>query len=177
MVKKRDNTRNARQGLVLEPEVRQLAELPRAEKTDLTNVFIRTAAAKNSALLDAKILKKKKNKKNGKRLNKRDLENKLANSVNLIDKERLERALKFTNKLDGKIAKSVSRAKYVQSARKAGWESTNAAIKLELNGETTTKDKEMDIDDDIEDDLENDESNKKPSMSNIFSLLPEEVDL
>ncbi|MCQ5086587.1 Alb1 domain-containing protein, partial [Cutibacterium acnes] len=33
---------------------------------------------------------------------------------------------------DDKIAKSISRAKYIQNTRKAGWDSTNETIKKEL---------------------------------------------
>ncbi|EGA59859.1 Ecm1p [Saccharomyces cerevisiae FostersB] len=65
----------------------------------------------------------------GKKLNKKALEDKLANSISSMDRDRLVKALNFTNRLDGKIAKSISRAKYIQNTRKAGWDSTNETIK------------------------------------------------
>ncbi|CAI4037057.1 hypothetical protein SMKI_01G0120 [Saccharomyces mikatae IFO 1815] len=125
------NSRAARQSDAFDPEVKDLSELPRAEKTDLTNILIRTAA-KNEALLEAKISKKANKSKRGKKINKKVLEDKLANSISSMDKDRLVKALNFTNRLDGKIAKSISRAKYIQNTRKAGWDSTNETIKKEL---------------------------------------------
>ncbi|CCH58225.1 hypothetical protein TBLA_0A04300 [Henningerozyma blattae CBS 6284] len=174
---------------LLDPEVRSLADLPRAEKTDLANAFIRATAAKNGALLDAKISKKSKTKGKGKRFSKKDLERKISQTVTSMDKDRLERALKFTNKLDGKIAKSVSRAKYVQKARKAGWDSTNESIKRELRGEELQPKKKlenqddmmMDDDDDddnelevMEDETEEPRSTKK--QTNLFDLLDPDVE-
>ena len=85
------NSRAARQSDALEPEVKDLSELPRAEKTDLTNILIRTAA-KNEALLEAKISKKANKSKRGKKLNKKALEDKLANSISSMDRDRLVKA-------------------------------------------------------------------------------------
>ncbi|CCC67323.1 hypothetical protein NCAS_0A07650 [Naumovozyma castellii] len=123
------NTRNARQAESFELASTDLEKLPRAEKTDLSNILIRTAA-KNEALLEKKMARKGKNDRS--KITKKTLEKKLASSITAMDKDRLEKALNFTNRLDGKIAKSKSRAKFVQSTRKAGWDSTNEAIKRDL---------------------------------------------
>lgn len=189
------NSRNARQaaGLYDDPEVESLKDLPRAQKTDLSNIMIRTAA-KNEALLDAKIRKKRNDKK---KLGKKSLEEKLSKSVTHMDKERLTRALNISNKLDGKISKAIARAKYVQSSRKAGWDTTNEMIKRELqlfNGEFNNKnqgkkkvvnsEEVMEEDDNeneeiekpfIDEDSEN-EQNKKKVPTNIFSVLENEVE-
>lgn len=189
------NSRNARQaaGLYDDPEVESLKDLPRAQKTDLSNIMIRTAA-KNEALLDAKIKKKRNDKK---KLGKKSLEEKLSKSVTHMDKERLTRALNISNKLDGKISKAIARAKYVQSSRKAGWDTTNEMIKRELqlfNGEFNNKnqgkkkvvnsEEVMEEDDNeneeiekpfIDEDSEN-EQNKKKVPTNIFSVLENEVE-
>lgn len=189
------NSRNARQaaGLYDDPEVESLKDLPRAQKTDLSNIMIRTAA-KNEALLDAKIKKKRNDKK---KLGKKSLEEKLSKSVTHMDKERLTRALNISNKLDGKISKAIARAKYVQSSRKAGWDTTNEIIKRELqlfNGEYNNKnqgkkkiingEEVMEEDDSeneeieepfIDEDYEN-EQNKKKVPTNIFSVLESEVE-
>lgn len=189
------NSRNARQaaGLYDDPEVESLKDLPRAQKTDLSNIMIRTAA-KNEALLDAKIKKKRNDKK---KLGKKSLEEKLSKSVTHMDKERLTRALNISNKLDGKISKAIARAKYVQSSRKAGWDTTNEIIKRELqlfNGEFNNKnqgkkkvinsEEVMEEDDNeneeiekpfIDEDSEN-EQNKKKVPTNIFSVLENEVE-
>ena len=128
------HSRAARRGEVaLEPEVKSLAQLPRAEKTDLTSVLIRTAA-KNGDLLDVKMKRQQERKKKIRAgLSKKSLEKKIINATNNMDKDRLERALNITNKLDGKISKAVARAKLVQNARKAGWDLTNASIKREMD--------------------------------------------
>ena len=189
------NSRNARQaaGLYDDPEVESLKALPRAQKTDLSNIMIRTAA-KNEALLDAKIKKKRNDKK---KLGKKSLEEKLSKSVTHMDKERLTRALNISNKLDGKISKAIARAKYVQSSRKAGWDTTNEIVKRELqlfNGEFNNKnqgkkkvinsEEVMEEDDNeneeiekpfIDEDSEN-EQNKKKVPTNIFSVLENEVE-
>lgn len=100
-----------------------LSDLPIIYKTDLANALIRTAS-KNEALLEAKLNKKRKNKKVNKIIKTEAVD---------IKKGKLEHALNITSKLTDKIEKSILRAKYVQSARKAGWESTNSSIKRELS--------------------------------------------
>lgn len=189
------NSRAARQaaGLYDDPKVESLKDLPRAQKTDLSNIMIRTAA-KNEALLDAKIKKKRNDKK---KIDKKNLEEKLSKSVTHMDKERLIRALNISNKLDGKISKAIARAKYVQSSRKAGWDTTNEIIKRELqlvsgghnnknqkkkhtvNGEEVTEDNEIENEEIEEPILEEDsesEQNKKKTPTNIFSLLENGVE-
>lgn len=180
------NSRAARQSDALEPEVKDLSELPRAEKTDLTNILIRTAA-KNEALLEAKISKKANKSKRGKKLNKKALEDKLANSISSMDRDRLVKALNFTNRLDGKIAKSISRAKYIQNTRKAGWDSTNETIKKELaflngglsvqaksasEGDAEKEDEEIP---EVFDSLAEDNTVQK-TPTNRFGVLPDDVE-
>lgn len=180
------NSRAARQSDALEPEVKDLSELPRAEKTDLTNILIRTAA-KNEALLEAKISKKANKSKRGKKLNKKALEDKLANSISSMDRDRLVKALNFTNRLDGKIAKSISRAKYIQNTRKAGWDSTNETIKKELaflNGGLSVQEKsagegnaekEDEEIPEVFDSLAEDNTVQK-TPTNRFGVLPDDVE-
>lgn len=186
------NSRNARQaaGLFDEPDVESLNDLPRAEKTDLSNILIRTAA-KNEALLDAKI--KKKRGDNKKRIGKKSLEDRLAKSITQMDKDRLTKALNISNRLDGKISRSIARAKYVQTSRKAGWDATNQAIRKELDhsnidGEKTKKkndeDADMENDEDLEqpfmeeeEEAEKEKAKKDNNKSvNMFALLDAEVE-
>ncbi|CCF59799.1 hypothetical protein KAFR_0I00180 [Kazachstania africana CBS 2517] len=184
------NSRNARQGLldVPEPEIRALENLPRAEKTDLTNILIRTAA-KNEALLDAKMSKKRSSKNGINKVSKKALEKKIASTVNSMDRERLERALNITNRLDGKVSKSVSRAKFVQTTRKAGWDSINESIKNELallggkkldskpKGET--EDEETELLEELNELPSSSEEGKETASKtpvNLFSLLSADVE-
>ncbi|GAV52736.1 hypothetical protein ZYGR_0AI00180 [Zygosaccharomyces rouxii] len=120
------NSRAARQAEAFEPEAKTLAELPRTEKTDLSNILIRTTA-KNEALLEAKI-----NKKSRKKVDKKRAKEKAVKDLTHLDRSRMEKALNFSSRLDGKIAKSTSRAKYIQNIRKAGWDTTNELIRKEL---------------------------------------------
>ncbi|EHN03841.1 Ecm1p [Saccharomyces cerevisiae x Saccharomyces kudriavzevii VIN7] len=180
------NSRAARQSGAYDLEVKDLTNLPRVEKTDLTNILIRTAA-KNGALLEAKISKKADKSKRGKKINKKALEDKLANSISSMDKDRLVKALNFTNRLDGKIAKSISRAKYVQNTRKAGWDSTNDTIRRELAllsgnlsvaSKGTTKDdmdKESEENPEAFDSLAEDKVAQKTPV-NRFGVLPDDVE-
>lgn len=185
------NSRNARQakGLFDEADAESLNDLPRAEKTDLSNIMIRTAA-KNEALLDAKLNKKRGDKK---RVGKKSLEERLSKSITQLDKDRLSRALNISNRLDGKISKSIARAKYVQSSRKAGWDTTNNIIKKELdsvNDDEADKKKKKKSGDD-EENMEDDEELEQPydaeaeettkekkdtTPANIFALLENEVE-
>lgn len=179
------NSRNARQadGAYDDPSVDDLKDLPRAEKTDLSNILIRTQA-KNEALLDAKINKKRKGIN---KVNKKTLQDKINKSVNGFDKERLERALNISNVLDGKISKSISRAKYVQSTRKAGWDLTNEIIRdnIKQNVDSMNKvDKNKKNKDDLDlmeepltDDEEEQETiDSKNAKMNPFDVLPTEDD-
>ncbi|CCD26377.1 Ecm1p NDAI_0H02030 [Naumovozyma dairenensis CBS 421] len=196
-----ETARQAESSLI--PITKDLENITRAEDTNLTNILIRTAA-KNERLLEAKLKKKeqKKSNNNNNRINKKKaIEAKLSQaSITSMDKERLERALHFTNRLDGKIAKSISRAKFVQSTRKAGWESTNESIKRDLISQaglvtknknlhlSTTIDKNDDIEKDIENAnkvaLENEEGEEKTIIvdqkpiitKNLFDLLPSEIE-
>ncbi|GCF00017.1 60S ribosomal protein subunit export [Zygosaccharomyces mellis] len=120
------NSRAARQAEAFEPEAKTLSELPRPEKTDLSNILIRTTA-KNEALLEAKI-----NKKSKKKVDKKKSKEKAVKDLTHLDRNRMEKALNFGSRLDGKISKSTSRAKYIQNIRKAGWDTTNELIRKEL---------------------------------------------
>lgn len=181
------NSRAARQGL-LDVAPSDLQKLPRAENTDLTNIMIRTAA-KNESLLEAKMRKKKETKK---KVGKKELERKINKTERILEKERLARALNITNRLDGKIAKSIQRAKYVQTSRKAGWDSTNEQIKRELQMalelQQDAKEKEEKETDEADIEIEEMYDSSKPAVEtstsssqptvpqNLFDLLPAEID-
>ncbi|AMD20575.1 HDL169Cp [Eremothecium sinecaudum] len=175
------HSRAARRNEVEDIEAKSLSSLPRASTTDLTNVLLRTAS-KNEALLEAKI--KNKRGKNKDRVSKKTTKV----PTTSLDSVRLERALKFASRLDGKIEKSVSRAKYVQSARKSGWDATNAMIKEDLSnkGKITppvkdlTKDLSKDLnkdEDEIEIEVEDkDTETKLVEATNIFGTLADDVE-
>ncbi|AAS52338.1 ADR419Cp [Eremothecium gossypii ATCC 10895] len=168
------HSRAARRNEVAEPEARSLATLPRAEKTDITSTLIRTAG-KNEALLEAKMNKQRSKKQ---RVTKKSSKE----AAMSIDKERLERALNFTSRLDGKRQKSITRAKYVQSARKAGWDATNTMIRKELGDlKDLSPGQEGEDKDAMEEEREPEEEPEQTldavtEAPNIFSSLADDVE-
>lgn len=168
-------SRAARRLEVEEPEAQSLANLPRSDKTDFASSLIRTAN-KNEQLLEAKLNKRKKYGK----------VNKNPSSSLLGGKDKLQRALNITSRLDGKIQKSISRAKYVQSARKAGWEATNLIIRKEFQGKEgdsgieKMKESELDKMDDGEEiepyDSAQPETAEANKLANAFAALDDEVE-
>lgn len=109
---------------------------------------------------------------------KKALESRLQNALNNTDKNRLEHALNITNRLDGKISKSIARAKYVQNSRKANWDQINDLLKPKSNNDTKSTKEKDDMEEDIEDDLYSDDedSKKKQAPQNMFSLLKTDVE-
>ncbi|KAL6939972.1 hypothetical protein ACO0QE_003850 [Hanseniaspora vineae] len=187
------HSRAARKAEAEVHEIKELADLPRAEKTDIAGSLIRTAS-KNEDLLNRKMERKQRGKNRiGKNSGKNELglKDKLKNvDLGFLEKEKLQKSLNFTNVLDGKISKSISRAKYVQGARKAGWDATNSRIRAELQlaqgsvnpASATTADKEPteEMDQDTEDvvtfgDLEEQEKQKK-LQTNLFGSLEDDVE-
>ncbi|XBW37630.1 hypothetical protein QEN19_003212 [Hanseniaspora menglaensis] len=139
------NSRAAkRAGISTRSELKELQYVSRAEKTDFSRVLIKQAILdKNSDLLQKKIDKKKDSKLSNNINKKKEkiiaqlkisqnskLENlKIDNKALLLN---IEKSLNITNQLDSKILKSKQRARYVQAARKAGWDQTNAIAKQEI---------------------------------------------
>lgn len=123
------NTRAARRAIDELPQSKELENVPRAQKTDLVNILLRTAN-KNETLLQNK-MKRKRDKKMNSKSNRKSLESRLTQTASQIEKEKLERALQISNRLDGKRTKSLMRAKFVQTSRKSGWDEINTAIRRE----------------------------------------------
>ncbi|KAL6933048.1 uncharacterized protein HGUI_01157 [Hanseniaspora guilliermondii] len=149
------NSRAAkRAGVSTRNELKELQNVARAEKTDFSRVHIKQAILeKNSNLLLSKIERKRESKiKNNinKRKEKIIAQYKLSQNSKLenlkIDNRALlaniEKSLNISNQLHNKIMKSKQRARYVQSARKAGWEQTNALAKQEIEQVNTIFNKE-----------------------------------
>lgn len=169
------HSRAARRGADELPESKQLEEVPRAQRTDLANILTRTAA-KNEALLEARLQRKKKH-----RVGKKGLRSKLSETSVGSEKGRFQRALDVASRLDGKIARSISRAKYVQTARKSGWDSINEQIRKETvltSGESKdmkdVKDQEDAMIDDEEEVTAPENGNQ---ASNLFGVLTDDVEV
>lgn len=90
--------------------------MPKAENSDVKKSIIRTTI-KNENLLAKKMelnrIKKKGNKK-----------------LNSALKHKSERTSKLQGVLSTKIQQSIERAKYVQNARKSGWDKINKSIEV-----------------------------------------------
>ncbi|CDR42023.1 CYFA0S08e02718g1_1 [Cyberlindnera fabianii] len=171
------HSRAARRNEIEEPEAKSLASLPRAEKTDTTSAIIRATAKKNEDLLYNKIAKKSDSKD---KVSKKKSSAQITN----LNKEKIERAMQLTDRLEGKIQKSKERARQVQTARKSNWDSINALARMEqtTTGATTTsnesKEEDVDEEDAMVDDFYNDEKDQQQESSgskaaNAFALLDE----
>ncbi|CEP64893.1 Ecm1p LALA0_S14e01640g [Lachancea lanzarotensis] len=175
------NSRASRRFEALDTEAQTLAQLPRAQNVDVTNKLIRTAS-KSERLLDAKMKKKE---RSGKKVGKKDTKK---SALENLDSDRVARALNITSRLDGKVEKATARAKYVQGARKAGWDSTNESIRRALAKKVTEgadqQNSETHADDDDADAASQDdqetgtELSQKPTLSNqnLFGLLTDDVE-
>ncbi|OBA25060.1 hypothetical protein HANVADRAFT_54148 [Hanseniaspora valbyensis NRRL Y-1626] len=119
------NSRAAkRAGVSTRTELKELQNVTRAEKTDFSRKKKDSKLSNNINKKKEKIIAQLKLSQNSK------LENlKIDNKALLIN---IEKSLNITNQLDNKILKSKQRARYVQAARKAGWEQTNALAKQEI---------------------------------------------
>ncbi|ODV79007.1 uncharacterized protein CANTADRAFT_26088 [Suhomyces tanzawaensis NRRL Y-17324] len=166
------HSRAARRGEVDEG-IKELEKLPKAESDGVKKSIIRTTI-KNENLLNAKMesSRVKKNKKK-------------TNSL----KHRLERSDKLSGVLSTKIEQSIARAKYVQNARKAGWDQINKNIKnelidekrreIELSGKAPLTEQELEQEAEDEyvknfyQDDEQEEEVKPQNPANKFALLEE----
>lgn len=196
------NSRAAkRAGVSTRNELKELQNVARAEKTDFSRVHIKQAILeKNSNLLQSKIDRKRESKiKNNinKRKEKIIAQYKLSQNSKLenlkIDNKALlaniEKSLNISNQLHNKIMKSKQRARYVQSARKAGWEQTNALAKQEIEQVNTIYNKEdpttllrssegTEENDDVETFAQQEERlrNERNKPKNIFEALEVEYE-
>lgn len=151
----------------------------------MASAIIRATVKKNESLLHNKQINKAERTKVSKAKKKNN------QSVSNLSKEKVERAILLSDKLEGKILKSKKRAKVVQSTRKSNWDAINLKAKEELDVITQTQtqtqggesvkgggegqgDDAMDEDDDEEDFFNKEEQNDKLSMKrNAFELLGE----
>lgn len=101
-------------------------------------------------------------------------------------KHRLDRSNKVDGVLQSKIEQSIARAKYVQGARKSGWEQINSSIDAASSGATEAKKTAKQIDreeedayvdqffkDDAEETAEKEEPSVLFSSGNAFAALEE----
>lgn len=161
------HSRAARRNEIQEPEAKALETLPRAEKTDLTSVIIRATAKKNEDLLTSKMNKKERSK---------NKVTKKSTPVTNINKERVERAINLSERLEGKISKSKQRAKMVQTTRKANWDVINSEVKIRtetLEAASDDKDSEKLQEDSMVDDFYEVDKPKIQTAKNAFALLDE----
>lgn len=169
------HSRAARRGEIdLEGEAKSLASVPKTENSDVRKSIIRTTI-KNENLL----AKKMENDAIRKKANKRK-----TNSL----KHKVDRNLKLDGVLATKIQQSIDRAKYVQNARKLGWDQINKGLNVKPVEATKTEEKpkleeEMAIEEEdayVEEFFsgskpaeENEEKAQRKPDQNAFSLLEE----
>lgn len=167
-------SRAARRGEVNvdDPQVKELANLPRAENTNVANSIIRTTA-KNEDLLNLKLNKTKKP----------------TQGVSKITKVKKSKFEKIDGRLSTRIERSLERSRVVKSQRKMDWNSINQKIRDEVLKGTIREDdvnaklSEKSAEDlEIEDffnDLQSSAAPLKESSApplNLFELLLDEVE-
>lgn len=161
-----------------EGEAKDLSKVPKTESDEVKKSIIRTTI-KNENLLAKKMENLKIRKSN---------QNKRKTSSL---KHKLDRSDKLSGVLSTKIEQSIARAKYVQSARKSGWDQINKSITIKndivLETKVTTgpvEKSEMEIEKEEEDEYvkeffgedaekEEEEESKPVSTGNVFALLDE----
>lgn len=165
-------SRAARRGEVsLDGEAKLLENIPKAENDDVKKSIIRTTI-KNENLL-AKKMEMEKIKKKG---------NKKKTSA---FKSKTDKGLRVEGVLASKIQQSIDRARYVQSARKAGWDQINKTIQIKNDllenapqpaAEPTAEEMEQQEEDDYVDEFFNNEKKVEETpkvLKNAFALLDE----
>ena len=144
------HSRAARRGLIdtdSSGEAKSLESLPR-ENSGVKKSIIRTTI-KNENLLNKKLEKSKIKKINKKQTS--------------ALKHRVERSGKLSGVLETKIEKSIARAKYVQNARKSGWDKINQTIILD----NTIAKKVVTKDEDDEELIEEEEEEEELEVADI----------
>lgn len=164
-------SRAARRGLIEEgiTEAKALESVPKASD-DVKASIIRTTI-KNENLLNQKIERKHQSKVNKKQ--------------NSALKSKLERSNKVAGILGEKIEQSITRARYIQSSRKAGWDQINRTLKESKDNaikraatSTDKDDDQIEEDEYVEDFFKGDDKAKALEMKNereknAFALLDE----
>jgi hypothetical protein len=163
------HSRAARRNEIDESNPKDLKNLPRVEKTDVTSAIIRATVKKNEDLL-----RNKQEKKEQSRITK---VKKKVPTTNL-NKDKMEKALNLNDKLEIKILKSKQKAKMVQTARKANWDMINTLARKELDVETEGEtDGQVQDEDAMEEEkiYTDDEEDHRPQHkhTNGFALLEE----
>lgn len=164
------HSRAARRGEVSLDGEKLLQNLPKAENDDVKKSIIRTTI-KNENLL-AKKMEMEKIKKKG---------NKKKTSA---FKSTHEKGIRVEGVLASKIQQSIERARYVQTARKSGWDQINKTIQIKNDlvekmpeiAEPTEEQTEQQEEDDYVDEFYNNEKKveEKPKVAkNAFALLEE----
>lgn len=154
----------------MEGEAKTLASVPKLASNDVRDSIIRTTI-KNENLLARKMendaIRKKSNKKKTSAL-----------------KHKLGRTEKLDGVLATKIQQSIERAKYVQTARKLGWDQINKSISIKPAEKTTEEKPKLEEEIQMEEEdayvekfferskPEKEEAASKPDK-NIFAMLEE----
>lgn len=150
---------------------RLLENIPKADNDDLKKSIIRTTI-KNENLLAKKMELEKIKKKGTKR-------------KTSAFKNKTEKGVRVDGVLATKIQQSIDRAKYVQSARKSGWDQINKTIHIKndlveklpkATAEPTEDQMEQQEEDDYVDEFfgKKEKEEQKPQLAkNAFALLEE----
>lgn len=181
------NSRAARRGQVdqfTSSEAKELASIPRLEKTDTVTPLIRSSLGKNQQLLNEKlnrVTRKDMKLKPGDHIITNHTNKKKQHMVSKTIRTKQHKFESVDGRLGKKIEEALKRKKRVSNLRKTGWEKINEIAKHSLTDELITqidseKKTNADIEDELADEMRDDEVVDEviPSAKNPFDLLTEE---
>lgn len=164
-------------------ESKELASLPRLEKTDTVTPLIRASLSKNQQLLNDKLNRKNEVKlKPGDHVITANLNKKKQHMISKTIRSKIHRFQNFDGRLGKKVENALKRKQKISNLRKTGWDKINEIAKQSLtneivakmNSETKTN---VDIENEMLDDMKDEEEiieEIQSQQKNPFELLGEE---
>lgn len=179
------NSRAARRGQVNpfeSSETKELASIPRLQKTDTVTPLIRTSVSKNQQLLNNKMNKSARSDaklKPGDHFITNHINKKKQHMVSKTVRSKQHRFQNIDGRLGTKIENALRRKKMVSNLRKTGWDKINEIAKGSLDNDLLTsaeseKKNNEDVENELLDEMRDDEEEIVVESKNPFELLGEE---
>lgn len=164
-------------------ESKELASIPRLEKTDTVTPLIRASLSKNQQLLNDKL-----NRKNDIKLKPGDhvitthINKKKQHMISKTVRSKIHRFQNFDGRLGRKVENALKRKQKIGNLRKTGWDKINEIAKQSLTDELlaqmdSEKKTNADVEDEMLDEMKDDKEiidEIKIQQKNPFELLQEE---
>lgn len=163
-------------------ESKDLASIPRLQKTDTVTPLIRASLSKNQQLLNDKLSRKNNIKlKPGDHVITTNLNKKKQHMISKTVRSKIHRFQNFDGRLGKKMEEALKRKQKVGNLRKTGWDKINEIAKQSLTDENiaqmnSEKKTNADIEDEMLDEMKDDEEiiEEIKTQKNPFELLMED---